>query len=92
MGFRAVNSMQKPENRNRDQLKFSSLRRAKNIIVSASSVESSAFRKVAREILEKTGWHVSHVTVHREDYRQGLKPFHVIAKSLKTNMLVEVRR
>ena len=39
---------------------------SKNIIASASGVRGSSCRKVAREILEKTGQRVSHVTVYRE--------------------------
>ena len=32
------------------------------------------------------------MTVHRERHRQGLKPFHVIAKPLKTNTDSEDRK
>jgi hypothetical protein len=42
--------------------------------------------------LEKTRQRVSHVTVHRERHRQGLKSFHVIAKPLKTNTHIEDRK
>lgn len=34
---------------------------------------------------------VSYVTVHRERHRLGLKPFHVIAKPLKTSAHIEDR-
>lgn len=46
---------------------------------------------MAREILEKTGQRVSYSTVRRERHRQGLTPFHVISKSLKTITHVEDR-
>ena len=39
--------------------------------------------------MEKTGQRVSHVTAHHECYRQGLKLFHVIENSLKTNIYIE---
>ncbi|CAF3440627.1 unnamed protein product, partial [Rotaria sp. Silwood2] len=50
---------------------------SKDIITSASDIRGRSSRKVTREILEKTGQRVSHMTVYRERYRQGLKPFHV---------------
>jgi transposase len=65
---------------------------SKDIVASSSGVRSSSYRKVAREILEKTRQRVSYETVRRERYRQGLKPFHVIAKPLKTNTHVEDRK
>jgi transposase len=65
---------------------------SKDIVASSSGVRSSSCRKVAREILEKTRQRVSYETVRRERYRQGLKPFHVIAKPLKTNTHVEDRK
>ena len=39
---------------------------SKNIITSASGIRRSGSRKVAREILEKIGQRVSHLTVHNE--------------------------
>ncbi|CAF1368481.1 unnamed protein product [Rotaria magnacalcarata] len=65
---------------------------SKNIITSANGISGSSCRKVTREISEKTGQRVCHVTVYRERYRQGLKPFHVIAKPLKTNTQIEDRK
>ncbi len=65
---------------------------SKNIITSASGVRGNSSRKIAREILEKTRQRVSHMTVNRERHRQGLKPFHVIAKPLKTNTHIEDRK
>lgn len=65
---------------------------SKDIITSASGVRNSGSRRVARDILERTKQRVSHVTVHRERYRQGLKPFHVVAKPLKTNTHIENRK
>jgi hypothetical protein len=53
--------------------------------MSNSGIRSNSSRKVAREILEKTKQQVSYSTVHHERHRQGLKPFHVISKPLKTN-------
>ncbi|CAF1483663.1 unnamed protein product [Adineta ricciae] len=64
---------------------------SRNIVASASGVRSSGSRKVAREILEKTGQKVSYSTARRERQRQGLKPFHVILKPLKTVTHVEDR-
>jgi len=64
----------------------------KNVISSASGVSGNSSRKVAKEILEKTKQRVSYVTVHRERHRQGLKPFHVIAKPLKTSTHIEDRK
>jgi transposase len=52
---------------------------SKDIITSASGIKNSSCRKVTREIFRRTGQRVSHMTVYRERYRQGLKPFHVIA-------------
>ncbi|CAF4830585.1 unnamed protein product, partial [Rotaria sp. Silwood2] len=57
-----------------------------------SGVSGNSSRKVAKEILEKTKQRVSYVTVHRERHRQGLKPFHVIAKPLKTSTHNEDRK
>jgi hypothetical protein len=68
------------------------IRKSRDIITSASGVRDSGSRKVAREILEKTRQRVSHMTVHRDRYRQGLKPFHVIAKPLKTKTHIEDRK
>jgi hypothetical protein len=41
---------------------------------------------------KKTRQQVSHMTVNRERHRQGLKPFHVIAKLLKTSTHIEDRK
>ena len=65
---------------------------SKNIISSASGVSGNSSRKVEKEILEKTKQRVSYVTVHRERHRQELKPFHVIAKPLKTSTHIEDRK
>jgi transposase len=65
---------------------------SKNIIASASGIRSNSSRKVARKILEKTRQQVSYSTVRRERHRQGLKPFHVISKPLKTNTHIEDRK
>lgn len=65
---------------------------SKDVISSASGVRGNSSRKVAREILEKTKQRVSRMTVNRERHRQGLKPFHVIAKPLKTNTHIEDRK
>ena len=62
-----------------------SLKRAKTL----SFVKGSNSRKVARKILDKTKECVSDETVRREHYRQGLKPFHMIPKPLRTNMHIE---
>lgn len=62
---------------------------SRNIVASANGVGDSSCRRVAREILEKTKQRVSHVTIYNERHRQGLKPFHVIAKSWKTNTHIE---
>jgi hypothetical protein len=65
---------------------------SKEIVASASGIKGSGSRKVAKEILEKRGKRVSHMTIYNERYRQGLKPFHVIAKPLKTNTHIEDRK
>ncbi|CAF4138404.1 unnamed protein product, partial [Rotaria sp. Silwood2] len=65
---------------------------SKSIVASASSFRNSSCRRVASEILEKTKQRVSHVTIYNERHRQGLKPFHVIAKPLKTNTHIEDRK
>ena len=62
---------------------------SKTIITSASADSGSSSRKIAREILKETGLCVSDETVHAELHRQGLKPFHEIAKPLRTNMHIE---
>jgi hypothetical protein len=67
-------------------------KKGRDIIASTSGIRGSSSRKVAREILEKTRQQVSHMTVHRDRYRQGLKPLHVIAKPLKTKTHVEDRK
>ncbi|CAF3703691.1 unnamed protein product [Rotaria sp. Silwood1] len=65
---------------------------SKNIIASASGIRSKSCRKLAREVLEKTRQQVNYSTVHREHHRQGLKPFHVISKPLKTKTHIEDRK
>jgi hypothetical protein len=62
---------------------------SKNIIASAGGTRSNSSRKVPREILEKTRQQVHYSTIHRERHRQGLKPFHIISKPLKTNTHIE---
>ena len=64
----------------------------KNIVASASGVRGNSSRKIAREILEKTEQCVSEETVRREHHQQGLEPFHMIEKPLKTNMHHEDRK
>ena len=61
----------------------------KNMISSPIGVRDVDFRTDTMETLEKTRQCASHLTIHRERYRQGLKSFHVITKPLKTAMLVE---
>ena len=65
---------------------------SKNIIAFVSGIRSKSCRKLAREILEKTRQKADCSTVHRERHRQGLKPFHVISKPLKTNIHIEYRK
>ena len=65
---------------------------SKNMIASANGVRDSNSRKVVRETLEKAGQCISDKTASREHHRQELKPFHVIAKPLKTNTHIEGRK
>ena len=62
---------------------------SKSIIASASGIGDSSSRKVSREMLGKEGEHVSGGTARRKHQRQGLKPFHVITKPLKTNAHID---
>jgi len=61
------------------------------IIASASHQQRKGHRKVAKEIFQKREKRVSHVTIGRYRNRDGQKPFHVIAKPLKTKTHIEDR-
>src|SRR6185437_1898838 len=53
---------------------------SRNIIASGSHKQRKGNRKLAQKILQKRGKRVGHQTVGRYREREGLKPFHVIAK------------
>ena len=53
---------------------------SKEIISNSSHKQRKGHQKVAQEILQIRGKRVSHMMVSRHRHREGLKPFHVIAK------------
>jgi transposase len=61
------------------------------IVLRASHKQRKSRNAVAREILEFRGKRVSEATVRRLRHREGLKPFHVIARPLKTETSIEDR-
>lgn len=64
---------------------------SRNILSESSHKQRKSNRKVAREILERRGKRVDQSTITRYRDRQGLKPFHVIARPLKTQTHIEDR-
>jgi len=64
---------------------------SKEIIAAGSHKQRKGNRRVAQEILQKRGKRVGHQTVGRYRQREGLKPFHVIAKPLKTQTHIDDR-
>lgn len=64
---------------------------SRQIIASSSHKQRKGNRKVAQEILQLRGKRVGQRTVGRYREREGLKPFHVIAKPLKSQTHVEDR-
>ena len=64
---------------------------SRNIIASASHKQRKGHRKVAQEIIQKRGKRLSHMTVSRYRNREGLRPYHVVAKPLKTQTHIEDR-
>jgi hypothetical protein len=64
---------------------------SREIISAASCKQRKGNRKVAQEILQVRGKRVSHVTIGHYRRREGLKPFHVISRPLKTKTHIEDR-
>lgn len=64
---------------------------SRGIITESSNKQRKSHRQVAQEILQRRGKRVSHVTVLFYRRREGLKPFHVIARPLKTQTHIEDR-
>jgi len=57
----------------------------KNVIESGNRKQRKSNRKMAAEIFQKRDKTVSRETIRLYRHQQGLKPFHVIAKPLKTD-------
>lgn len=64
---------------------------SRNIIAKSSNCQRKGHRKVAREILQQRGKKVGKSTISRYRNRDGLKPFHVINRPLKTQTHIEDR-
>jgi len=64
---------------------------SREIIAAGSHKKRSGNRKVAQEILQKRGKRVDQSTISRYRTREGLKPFHVVARPLKTQTHIEDR-
>ncbi len=64
---------------------------SKNLVLAASHKQKRSCNHLVREILEKRGKVVSYSTVYRFRVSEGLKPFHVTAKPLKTQTHIEDR-
>ena len=59
---------------------------SKEIVHSGIGLQRKSCRLLAREMLLNRGKTHSHMSVHRFLRREGFKPFHVIAKPLKTDL------
>jgi transposase len=64
---------------------------SRNIVAESSNKQRKSHRQVAQEILQRRGKRVTHMTVFNYRQREGLKPFHVIARPLKTQTHIEDR-
>ena len=64
---------------------------SQQIVLASTGLQRRSCRKVAYEILQKRQKLHGKDVVHRFLRKEGLKPFHVISKPLKTNMNTEDR-
>jgi len=58
---------------------------SKSIVVKSCNKRRSSNRKVVQEILQRRGKRICKETVRQYRQREGLKPFHVLARPLKTH-------